>query len=256
MQKLKLKKIAGIIIAAAVVTFISQASAAVTSLPQMLPIFMYHDSSEIDPRINEPGAAVEYYVKPSEFEKQIKYLVDNGYTFCIFDDWFDLRDIEKPVFITFDDGYWTNYTEIYPVLQKYDAKATIFLVTDEIGKRRRLTEFSIREMSNSRLVKFESHTMSHMRLTEISPDEQRLENELKMSKERIEGITRRRVLAISYPSGRFNDTVKEKTSGIYKFGVSTIHGKHNTAIHSDFEIRRIGVGRSVSMEEFIEFLEE
>ncbi|MFR8334172.1 MAG: polysaccharide deacetylase family protein [Oscillospiraceae bacterium] len=33
---------------------------------------------------------------------------------------------EKPVLITFDDGYESNYMHFYPLLQKYQMKATIF----------------------------------------------------------------------------------------------------------------------------------
>jgi len=254
MQNLKLKKIVSMIIVLimiAAVMFISQASASDAPPPHRLPIFMYHASSEYN-----PGALSELYVKPSEFEKQIKYLADNEYTFCTFNDWFDLRDIEKPVFITFDDGYECNYTEIFPILQKYNAKATIFLVTDSIGKRRRLTEDMIREMSRSRLVKFESHTLSHPNLDEISSDYERLAEELEKSKEIIEKITGRRVLAISYPSGRFDAKVQKKTQEIYRFGVSTIWGKHDTGWHNDFAIRRMAIGRSTTMAEFSRLLRD
>lgn len=40
----------------------------------------------------------------------------------------------KPILITFDDGYYSNYEYIYPILKKYNAKASIFVVTDRIGK--------------------------------------------------------------------------------------------------------------------------
>jgi peptidoglycan/xylan/chitin deacetylase (PgdA/CDA1 family) len=210
---------------------------------------MYHNSSE-----DNPGALYELYVKPSEFEKQIKYLVDNGYTFCTFDDWFNVRNIEKPVFITFDDGYEENYTEIFPILKEYNAKITLFLITDPINARRRLTEDMIREMSDSGLVKFESHTMSHPNLAKISADTERLIDEFQQSKAIIERITGRRVLAISYPGGRFDHRVKEKAREFYTFGVSTLWGKHNTGYYDDFEIRRIAIGRSTTIEEFSGYL--
>lgn len=40
----------------------------------------------------------------------------------------------KPILITFDDGYYSNYEYIYPILKKYNAKASIFIVTDKVGK--------------------------------------------------------------------------------------------------------------------------
>lgn len=40
----------------------------------------------------------------------------------------------KPIIITFDDGYYSNYEYIYPILKKYHIKASIFIVTDKIGQ--------------------------------------------------------------------------------------------------------------------------
>jgi len=222
--------------------------AAIIEKPKTIrfPVLMYHTSSE-----NNPGDYSDLYVKPSEFEKQIKYLTENNYTFCMFDDWNNLQNITKPVFITFDDGYEENYTEIYPILQKYNAKITIFLVTNPA--KIRLTEEMIREMSDSGLVKFESHTATHPILTGISSDDSRLTDELRNSKLRIEKITGKPVLAISYPEGMYNEKVKEKAREYYKFGLTTIYGRHRTDI-DDFEIRRIGISRNDSINAFIKLL--
>lgn len=40
----------------------------------------------------------------------------------------------KPIIITFDDGYYSNYEYIYSILKKYNVKVSIFIVTDKIGK--------------------------------------------------------------------------------------------------------------------------
>jgi len=249
----KSRKIIMVIVIAAMlagIMYAPQANASVWHPPQRIPIFMYHASSEYN-----PGSLSELFVRPSEFERQIRHLIDNGYTFVTFDDWFNLHNIEKPVFITFDDGYECNYTEIFPILQKYNVRITIFLVTDPIGSRGRLSEDMIREMSDSGLVKFESHTLSHPRLAYISGDCKRLRNELKRSREIIEDITGRRVRAIAYPHGSFDARVIAAAREFYTFGVSTIHGKHNTALHGNFEIPRLGVWRSTTMEQFIRMLE-
>jgi len=174
---------------------------------------MYHTSSE-----DEPGDFPDLYIKPSEFEKQIKYLCDNDYTFCTFNDWFALYNIKKPVFITFDDGYKENYTEIFPILQKYDAKITIFLTTEP--ETERLTLDMIREMSDSGLVKFESHTATHPDLAQISSNAARLTDELKNSKEKIYRLT-------VYPKKYFSET------GEYTFEVNQFSTKaDNYGIHS------------------------
>ena len=73
-------------------------------------------------------------------KKNIKVLLENGYTFMSFKelDNADNKKIElpkKPILITFDDGYYSNYRDIYPILKKYNIKASIFIITDNIGKR-------------------------------------------------------------------------------------------------------------------------
>jgi len=219
-------------------------------LPKNMPVFMYHTSSEYN-----PGDLTELYVKPSEFEKQVLYLIENGYTFCTFDDYYNLNSIEKPVFITFDDGYRENYTEIFPILQKYkeyNVKITIFLIINSITDTN-ITRDMIVEMSDSGLVKFESHTNSHPSLVAISGNETRLIEELQNSKNQIEEMTGRTVLALAYPNGEFNDIVLEKTKEFYSFGLRKDMGMHNTQ-YDALEVRRIRMGRSTPLSSFISYL--
>lgn len=212
------------------------------------PVFMYHTSSEEDPGA---GDYTYLYVKPSEFEKQIAYLKKNGYTLCTFDDWDNLSDIEKPVFLTFDDGYAANYTEIFPILKKYNAKITIFLVADL--EKKDITWDMVREMSNSGLVKFESHTLSHPKLDQISSDDEKLTAELRDSKLKIEQETGKTVRAIAYPHGIFDDAVKSKAAEYYKFGLRSYGGMNWTYI-DNYEILRFPAERDMTIEEFAEML--
>ena len=50
----------------------------------------------------------ELYVTPENFEKQIKYLRDHGFTLLTFENWKDINHVDKPIFLTFDDGYKNN----------------------------------------------------------------------------------------------------------------------------------------------------
>ena len=213
-------------------------------IPKNMPVLMYHTSSEAN-----PGGLAELYVKPSEFEKQLQYLSENGYTFCTFDDYRKLNDIDKPVFITFDDGYRENYSEIFPLIKKYGAKITVFLLVNNIEAEKFTLEM-IREMSDSGLVKFESHTLSHADLSTISSNDAWLTRELGDSKTKIEEITGKPVLALAYPAGKFNNAVIAKVKEYYSFGVRADLGMHKTD-YDPFEIRRIRVNRSTSLENFI-----
>jgi peptidoglycan/xylan/chitin deacetylase (PgdA/CDA1 family) len=108
----------------------------------------------------------------------------------------------------------------------------------------------IKEMSDSELVKFESHTLSHPDLTVISSNDARLTDEIADSKTKIEEITGKPVVALAYPAGKFNETVKTKAKEFYLFGLRADLGMHRTDFDS-FEIRRIRINRSTSLANFI-----
>ena len=75
---------------------------------------------------------------------------------------------EKPVMITFDDGYYNNYLNAYPLLQKYQMKAVISIIVGETDKYSELDENKenyshitwdmINEMMESGLIEIQNHT--------------------------------------------------------------------------------------------------
>ena len=64
-----------------------------------VPILIYHSIDEF-----KGHGSKELYVTPKNFEKQMIYLRDHGYTLLTFDRWQDIDKVNKPIFITFDDG--------------------------------------------------------------------------------------------------------------------------------------------------------
>ena len=101
-----------------------------------IPILLYHDFVTIVPDYDSDNFS--YINTPQSFEENIKVLLENGYTFLSMKELYDANNgkIElpaKPILITMDDGYYSNYEYIYPILKKYHVKASIFVVTDKIG---------------------------------------------------------------------------------------------------------------------------
>ena len=114
---------------------------------------MYHS---IDSEKNKGGIFVD------EFEEHIKWIKDKKTLKMEELKGLDYKLPKNSILITFDDGYKNNYTLAFPILKKYNMKATIFLNTKFIEKDEAYLNWDeIREMYESGLVDFQLHTHSH-----------------------------------------------------------------------------------------------
>lgn len=204
-----------------------------------IPILMYHAVSD------EPWGIAELFVSPGELEKQLKYLQDNGYTTITFEDFDRLDSIEKPVMLTFDDGYDDNYTQLFPLLKKYKAKATVFVITGEIGKQYYLTEKQIKEMNDSGLVSIQSHTVTHPYLSDLSAEQ--LEKEFTLSKLTLTRITGKEPFVLCYPTGKYSDLSLEKTAKHFSFGLLMNGGMYTTGTQDIYQIPRFYISRNTDI---------
>ena len=177
-----------------------------------LPALMYHKIGEAP-----PGSRLKkLWVTAADFRTQLQYLKDHGYAAITFSDWRDAEDGRKslpakPVLITFDDGYQNNYEAAYPLLREFGMKGNVFLVYETMDQynawhdpdtepwTRMLTWSQIREMQDSGVFEFGSHTMKHRCLTEIPLEEARWE--LTESKKRLEDKLGRECVGFAYPYG-------------------------------------------------------
>lgn len=101
-----------------------------------LPIVMYHSV------LKDTELSGKYVITPNTLVQDIEYLRNNGYTFISADELINFVDNagelpEKPVMLTFDDGFYNNYGYVKPILEKFGAKAIISVVgsyTDEYSE--------------------------------------------------------------------------------------------------------------------------
>lgn len=134
-----------------------------------LPILMYHSL------LKDPAMENSYVISPRLFEKDLKYLKEHGYTSILMSDLIAYVEKgtplpEKPVLITFDDGYYNNYLYAFPLLKKYQMKAVISIIGKETDKDTRnggghayyssLTWEQVQEMTASGLVEIQNHSYS------------------------------------------------------------------------------------------------
>ncbi|HYK71735.1 MAG TPA: polysaccharide deacetylase family protein [Pseudoneobacillus sp.] len=218
-----------------------------------VPILVYHSIDEF-----KGHGSKELYVTPVNFEEQMKYLKSNGYTLLTFDRWGEIDKVNKPIFITFDDGYKNNLNafDIFQRLKGDDFHpvATIFVISDFIDRPNRLTKADLKRMSDSGFFSIQSHTATHPDLTKI----QNFEHELKTSKEEIEQIVGKPVFAISYPFGNFNDRVVEETKKYYRFGLTTTPGPYiESGMKKDlYLLPRSYVKYSTTLEDFAKMVKK
>ena len=127
---------------------------------------------------------------------------------------------EKSVVLTFDDGYENNYTAMFPLLKKYNFKATIFVITANIDKEpRSMTSKQLLEMEKYG-VDIESHTVNHEHLKTLTKNKQ-LET-LTQSKKDLEKILNKQINFIAYPYGEYNkDTLLAAKEAGYTMAFTT-----------------------------------
>ena len=216
-----------------------------------VPIFMYHFI--LDDYGDYPDT--ENFLKPETLEEQLKYISENGYQTIYIDEMDDLYKYEKPVALTFDDCFVYFYDNAFPLLKKYNQKATIFIITDYINGENYLTEEQLKEIADSGLVKIESHTKTHNYLDEMTYEEQ--VTEAVESKERLEAITGQEVTVYCYPSGRYNDETLDIIDDYYDFGLEMLGGICNTDNLEDYyHIPRIYANRSMTLSMFASYLRQ
>ena len=122
--------------------------------PAQLPVLMYHHV------VPDGQACNDMTVTAGRLEQDLRWLAENGYETVL------PRELaageplpEKPVLITFDDGYRSNYDYAYPLLQKYRAKAAIAVMVfmPDNWAPGFLSWDMCREMTASGLVEIGSH---------------------------------------------------------------------------------------------------
>lgn len=177
-----------------------------------IPILLYHHVKE-----RENVDKVRFSIEPTEFEKQMKWLYKKRYQSISISDMAsyytkELAIPDKPICITFDDGYYDNFSSAFPILKKYQFNATIFISTDRINGNnsksnpKYLSWFNIHEMARDGF-SFESHSCSHQSMTELSNEA--VQYEVLSSKEIIENKLQTQVQYFCYPFGKTNDRVNQ-----------------------------------------------
>ena len=169
---------------------------------------MYHDIL--------PKKQVFFDVTPQELEQHLQFIQKQGLTPISFDQLnIHLRTglplPEKPVMLTFDDGYGGHYEYVYPMLKKYGYPAVFSIYTSKVGINSGRTHVNweqLREMVANPLVTIAAHSVTHPDDLRKLPDD-KLEMEVVESKRILEkqlGIPMR---YFTYPAGKYDRRVAD-----------------------------------------------
>ena len=209
---------------------------------KQIPVIMYHGVSDTT------WGLEGLFMKVNDFEEQMKYLHDNGYETIFIEDIEKDYTGKKVVALTFDDGYIDFYTNVLPIIKKYNIKTNLYIITSTTSGGKYVNEEQIKELSDSGLVSIGSHTVSHNALASLNSEQ--IETELKNSKEYLENLLGKEIKTISYPTGSYNSTVLRTAEKYYKYGITTINGTQNMSSFSKYKIIRRAMYRSSGMGTF------
>ncbi len=182
-----------------------------------VPVMMYHDvlpQKEVS-WDNTPQEIVEHFdlikaqgLTPISLQQLVTHLQTG------------LPLPEKPIVLTFDDGYGGHYEYVYDLIKKYNYPAVFSIYIDGVGKdaipnaerrprgpRTHVSWEQLQEMKTNPLVEIVSHSVTHPLDLRKLTDEQ-LKQELKESKQVLENKLGIPIDYFTYPVGKNDDRVR------------------------------------------------
>jgi peptidoglycan/xylan/chitin deacetylase (PgdA/CDA1 family) len=211
-----------------------------------LPIFVYH---HVNTKVNN-----EITIKPATFEAELKMLSDLGYHAITARELVEYHQKgtplpDKPVMITFDDGWRTQYSKAWPLLRKYGFKATFFINPQPVSQAYKayMNRDMVVELAKAGN-DIESHTWKHSRLTR-----KREQTAAQFQKETLSALTNanswiRKVVgqqpvAIAYPYGVYDlETIGFVSAAGYKVGFTVDESVSDARKWDRYQLRRFTIG--------------
>lgn len=173
-----------------------------------LPVLMYHRIRDV--LLVTDRSDIEFSVAPSSLEEQLKFLHTEGYQTISLSELQSSFETNSPlprksVILTFDDGFRDFYTNAFPLLKKYNLRAVAFYVGGYSNFPGYMDLQMLREVHASGLVDVQAHSMGHLQLSKLKPEEQR--QEIFDSKSFLEEALGKKVNYFAYPYGDFDQAV-------------------------------------------------
>lgn len=192
----------------------------------LAPILIYHYVEYV----KDEGDTIRksLNIPPHILIKQIQTLQNAGYTFVTPSELISILEgkiklPQKPVVLSFDDGYRDFYTDVFPILKKYNVKAVSYIVSGFLDKPNYMFTQQLKEIAKSGLVEIGAHTVHHLALRGF--DSLLVRTEVFDSKKDLENLIGAPVVSFAYPDGSFDDqAIRIVKEAGFKSAVTTLHG--------------------------------
>lgn len=225
-----------------------------------IPILMYHSISYTD-----NSRFRQFTVPPALFAEQMAYLHQQAYTPITVTQFVSSITTggtalpERPVVLTFDDGFADFFTEALPVLKQYDFAATLYISTATVEgtsrwlkyeretNRLMLTWEQLIEISSSR-VECGAHSHTHPQL-DVLPSKD-AQNEIVQSKRLLEDHLDQKVLSFAYPYGYFTAPVRQLVREAGYTSACAVRHMMSSESDDPFSLARVMVGPDSKIEAF------
>jgi peptidoglycan/xylan/chitin deacetylase (PgdA/CDA1 family) len=213
-----------------------------------------------------PDYTDDLTVSVPQLEEHLQFLQRNGYQILPLSSLLESISAKtglpcKSVFITFDDGYLNNLVYAYPVLEKYGARATIFLPTRYIGQKSSwdkeaddLMNISQLKSLNPALISFGLHSHTHQNYKKLGIAEITEDLQQNIAYFKANGLSF--VPAFAYPyGGRPKDKIllRQMKTKMQSMGIALafrIGNRLNKAFSDVYELQRLDIKGTDTFEVF------
>jgi peptidoglycan/xylan/chitin deacetylase (PgdA/CDA1 family) len=202
-----------------------------------------------------------FRVTPSVLRAQMEFLLAEGYTAIHPDRLIEAKagsiPVEKPVLVTFDDGYEDFFQYAWPILEELGIRVLLFLISGFIGRwnewdesspsmHRQMDVVQLKELLAAGVV-FGSHSCSHRQLTQLGKKERLVE--IRDSKKELEDMFGVPIRTFAYPGGHVNRAVRDTVSHYYELGFAVSTGKCGDTC-DPYMIERFDPGFCIDIDDF------
>ena len=212
----------------------------------LLPILLYHYVEYVKDEKDTIRKSLS--ITPAVLESQIQTLLANGYKPIVLSDVLKYFAVEGdlpelPVILTFDDGYQDFYTDVFPLIKKYQIPVEAYVVSGFLNKTKNyLTKEELLEIDKSGLVEIGAHTVHHLNLRFIPEVE--AEAEIKDSKKALETLLGHPVTQFAFPYGGYTSKLVEMVGQLGFSTAATTDRGTTQSFANRFVLRRIRPGKN------------